>query len=359
MSNGVHRSTAPATAADIFDAICATPSGDEDEDSVRGGGGEPGGITGQLMERFASSVKRELTEGSHDGDCVATVSVEEMVVAARSGRHVVVDVRSPGEFSKGHVPGAVNLPLFTDAERAKVGTAFAKQGRAPAMVLGMRCVLPKLAGIVETVEKLAAGRTEEAKGRASEEEAVKVYVHCWRGGMRSSSVTWLLRHRCAGLNVHCVAGGYKMFRRWALTRWSTVVTGTKPGGETTAAEAAEEEAAVAGGAATVAEHAVPDTLPAPPHGPRVCIIGGRTGVGKTRVLLALRTAGEQVIDLEVRQTRVCHARLIRWIKRTRRLAANCRQSHPLHRPFDTSLFLCQSRALDPGSASLLKGSRGA
>ena len=54
---------------------------------------------------------------------------------AVNGGAVLLDVRSPGEFEKGHVPGAVSVPLFSDDERAAVGTAFAKQGRGPAMVM--------------------------------------------------------------------------------------------------------------------------------------------------------------------------------------------------------------------------------
>jgi hypothetical protein len=228
------------------------------------------------------------------------------------------------------------------------------------MVLGMKCVLPKLPGLLQTVHELSAAvrekRQRTGEGAVDNDDAVaadtgaayagagagaarvKVYVHCWRGGMRSSSVTWFLRHSSAGaggplaMDVRVMRGGYKTFRRWALSRWApATVSGTKQlpraGADTvettgmtasdtavavaaTAAVAAaaatvtaEEEAAEAAAAAeaveTEAEAAVAtaaeDTAP---YGPRVCIVGGRTGVGKTRALLALRAAGKQVIDLE-------------------------------------------------------------
>jgi tRNA 2-selenouridine synthase SelU len=327
--------TAPATAAELFDAIVADD------------GGGSGGITIEIMECFAAAVKSELTtptdgtSGGDGGDVL--VSVEEVVAAAHDGA-VVLDVRSPGEFAKGHIPGAVNVPLFTDDERAKVGTAFAKQGRGIAMVMGMKCVKSKLNGILKTALDLAAARKQQLRERRrrerreeqqrEEEEGigggggdddddnddddndappVTVYVHCWRGGMRSSSVTWFLRHSCqtaqeghgaapAVVTMDCrvMRGGYKSFRRWALSRWAPVATsGTTKQQVGAAAEeavlAAEEAAAGAGGAVTAATET--DAAPAP-YGPRVCIVGGRTGVGKTRALLALRAAGEQVIDLE-------------------------------------------------------------
>ena len=320
------------TAAELFDLIVAT-NDDGGDDSC----------TIDNMEAFAASVKGELAGGGEagggggggggggDGAAAATdgviVDVDEVVAAANDGA-VVLDVRSPGEFSKGHVPGAVNVPLFTDDERAKVGTAFAKQGRGVAMVMGMKCVRPKLPGILQTALDLAAARAKQLRDRrgAGEEgegsgttevdAPVKVYVHCWRGGMRSSSVTWFLRHSChtqlaaaaaaaaakatattAGeggphngtkttkntliMDVRVMRGGYKSFRRWALSRWAT-----KGGAAVAAGDNSTE-------ISTETDFAIPA-----PYGPRVCIVGGRTGVGKTRALLALRAVGEQVIDLE-------------------------------------------------------------
>ncbi|EEH60131.1 uncharacterized protein MICPUCDRAFT_30706 [Micromonas pusilla CCMP1545] len=201
------------------------------------------------MEAFAAGVRRTIKR--------AEASVDDVVRAARRG-DIVLDVRSPGEYARGHIPGATSMPLFTDDERAKVGIAFAKQGRGVAMVLGMKATRPKLEDIIATASALVEERKKIRDRDGGDGErggaTTAVYVHCWRGGMRSSSVAWFLRRSLAdrGVDVRVMRGGYKAFRRWA----------------------------------------------SPPRGPNVCIVGGRTGVGKTRALLALRDAGEQVIDLE-------------------------------------------------------------
>lgn len=150
----------------------------------------------------------------------------------------ILDVRSPGEFARGHLPGAVSFPLFSDAERAEVGTCYKQEGRDRAIELGLKVVGPKL--------------TEWAiQGKALAQEG-QVRVHCWRGGMRSSSMAWLLA--TAGLRVTLLTGGYKAFRQWIRT----VLAQPKP----------------------------------------IMILGGMTGVGKTAVLQALAELGEAVLDLE-------------------------------------------------------------
>ena len=230
----------------------------------------------------------------------------------------VVDVRSPSEFAQGHIRGAHNLPLFSDHERSVVGTMYKHQGREAAMAQGMRYVAPKLPALVAQARTLAV---DGALG-----------VHCWRGGMRSGALSWLLRQH--GLRAPTLSGGYKGFRAWALARWGGLAMpvptakqkkqkkppppvgargvdsarcgdgGTNDregeGAAPTAAPAASEAAAVAlaaertiGGVPAALVEAV-RALP----GRRVCVIGGRTGVGKTRVLHALRAMGEAVIDLE-------------------------------------------------------------
>lgn len=151
---------------------------------------------------------------------------------------VVIDVRSPAEYAHSRIPGATNIPLFSDAERAVVGTTYKQQGRQQAIELGLRLVGPKLADLTVDARRLANGGCAK--------------VHCWRGGMRSGSMAWLLR--TAGLQVVTLEGGYKAFRRRALTELKRPL--------------------------------------------QLHVIGGLTGSGKTRVLHALRTLGEQVLDLE-------------------------------------------------------------
>jgi tRNA 2-selenouridine synthase len=158
----------------------------------------------------------------------------------RASRVPLVDVRSPGEFAQGHIPGAANVPLFSDAERAEIGTTYVQQGRHEAIQLGLARVGPRLAQLGEQVRALAS----ESDG--------ELLIHCWRGGMRSASVAWLAET----LDCHAATliGGYKSFRRWAAH--STGV------------------------------------------GRKVCVVAGMTGTGKTCVLQALAECGESVIDLE-------------------------------------------------------------
>jgi len=201
------------------------------------------------MERFAELASASGRSGR------ATCDALTDALARRRGRVTLIDVRSPGEFAKGHVPGAVNAPLFDDADRAAVGTVYKKVGRGEALVLGMRCATPRLEEIVRVAEE-ACAKSDAMASCSKDEDSDVVYVMCFRGGMRSTCVGWLLQERLEGRRVRVLDGGYKGFRRWALERCGN--------------------------------------LPAP----RVCIIGGRTGVGKTRALLALQARGEQIIDLE-------------------------------------------------------------
>jgi len=152
----------------------------------------------------------------------------------------VFDVRSPGEFAKAHIPGAINLPLFDDEERAAVGTCYKQQGRDEAVEMGLEFVGPKMAKLVKDAKAVAGASPDTLR------------LHCWRGGMRSSSVAWLLE--TAGLKVSLLQGGYKAYRNWVRE----TVTGPRP----------------------------------------IWILGGMTGTGKTLVLQALATLGEQVLDLE-------------------------------------------------------------
>ncbi len=152
----------------------------------------------------------------------------------------VLDVRAPIEFAQGHVPGALSLPLFSDEERARIGTTYKQVSQNRAVHLGLEFFGPKMSALVKQAEKLAPGR--------------EVRLHCWRGGMRSGAVMWLLE--LAGFRVHLLDHGYKEYRRAVLASF------------------------------------------AEPRAWRV--LGGLTGSGKTDVLHALAAAPHQqpVVDLE-------------------------------------------------------------
>lgn len=149
---------------------------------------------------------------------------------------LLLDVRSPGEFSHASLPTAINLPLFSDKERAAVGTTYKTAGQQAALCLGLEYVGPKMRSFVETALNLKS----------------PLRIYCWRGGLRSSSMAWLLN--TAGIKTYTLQGGYKSFRRMALELFA------KPF--------------------------------------KYHLIGGFTGSGKTAFLHNLRKSGEQVLDLE-------------------------------------------------------------
>ncbi len=150
----------------------------------------------------------------------------------------MLDVRSPGEYAQGHIPGAVSFPLFSDEERAKVGTCYKQVGRDEAVELGFEIAGPKCAEFIRQAKALAPERS--------------LRVHCWRGGMRSGGLGWILE--MAGFKVYTLEGGYKAYRRWVRQVLST----PKP----------------------------------------MIILGGMTGTAKTLILQELMKLGEPVIDLE-------------------------------------------------------------
>ena len=160
---------------------------------------------------------------------------------------LLLDVRSPAEYAHAHQPGAVSLPLFTDEERKVVGTAYKQVSRQAAIKIGLDYFGPNMRPMVEKVENLLAEKNKEGVSKDN-----TVYLYCWRGGMRSSAVAWLLD--LYGFKVKVLSGGYKAYRAWALKINAFTY--------------------------------------------RLQLIGGFTGSGKTELLKALAQKGELVVDLE-------------------------------------------------------------
>lgn len=166
----------------------------------------------------------------------------------------VIDVRSPTEYRHAHIPGAHSLPLFTDVERKVVGTTYKQQSREAAIKIGLDYFGPKMKKMVEEVEALA-NSCESLTGdekRLTTHNSRIILIYCWRGGMRSGAVSWLLD--LYGFKVYTLVGGYKKFRNYVL-----------------------------------------DTFKTPFH---FNILGGYTGSGKTELLKALKQKNESVVDLE-------------------------------------------------------------
>ncbi len=151
----------------------------------------------------------------------------------------VIDVRSPKEFNHAHIPDAINLPLFTDDERALVGITYKNEGREIAILKGLEIVGPKMSEMLREVLTLR-------------EDLTKITIHSGRGGMRSKSMATLFDF--AGIQTEVIKGGYKRYRNEARKLFSQEW--------------------------------------------QIIILGGRTGSAKTKILHALKLLGEQVIDLE-------------------------------------------------------------
>jgi len=150
----------------------------------------------------------------------------------------VVDVRSPSEYNMGHIPGAVNIPLFDDKEREAVGTKYKKEGRLPAILEGLKHIGPVLKSKLEKALKIA--------------KEGKLLVHCWRGGMRSEAMAWLFS--MGDIEVCLLEGGYKSYRHYVMESLSVKR--------------------------------------------KMIVLGGMTGSSKTHILGYLDSHGEQVLDLE-------------------------------------------------------------
>src|SRR6186713_1673814 len=137
-----------------------------------------------------------------------------------SKHYTVIDVRSPAEYKHAHIPGAYSLPLFSDEERAIVGTAYKQESREIAIKHGLDFFGPKMKKIVEEAESLVQRRDPIAIGSGVGDSELRtpnpknILVYCWRGGMRSGAVGWLLD--VYGFKVHTLIGGYKKFRTRVL-----------------------------------------------------------------------------------------------------------------------------------------------
>lgn len=129
------------------------------------------------------------------------LSIESFLEFAKL--HPVLDVRSPGEYSQAHIPVATSFPLFTNDERRVVGTAYKQESREKAIKIGLDYFGKNMVSMVEHAEKIILAN----KGASRE-----VGVHCWRGGMRSAAVAWLLD--LYGFKVNLLVGGYKSYRHW-------------------------------------------------------------------------------------------------------------------------------------------------
>lgn len=153
-------------------------------------------------------------------------------------QHPVIDVRSEGEYAHAIFPCAFNLPLLNNEERAIIGTTYKHEGNQAAVLKGYELVGHKFVDYIKQALVIAPNK--------------KINVYCWRGGLRSNIMAFLLH--TAGFEVNLLQGGYKKYRNWVL-----------------------------------------QTLELPRN---IRIVGGKTGSGKTYILQAIKKLGGQIVDLE-------------------------------------------------------------
>ncbi len=154
----------------------------------------------------------------------------------------IIDVRSPAEFAEDHMPGAVNCPVLSNAERARVGTLYKQESPFAAKKIGAALVARNIAEHIETrfLDKPRSWRP---------------LVYCWRGGKRSGALAHVLRQ--IGWQAGTLEGGYKSYRRHVVAALSEL-----------------------------------------PRRFAYRVVTGATGSGKSRLLEALAAQGAQVLDLE-------------------------------------------------------------
>lgn len=155
--------------------------------------------------------------------------------------HLVVDVRTPLEYEEDHIPAAINVPLLTNEERVEIGTLYKQTGPHQARVRGLELTAHRFPLLVEEITKTAAGRP--------------ILVYCWRGGLRSKTVTSILE--LTGFRAVQLKGGYKAYRSQVIAYFEEFR----------------------------------------PPGPLV-VLHGMTGIGKTAFLLGLSSEQFSVVDLE-------------------------------------------------------------
>ena len=172
---------------------------------------------------------------------IQKISIEAYI--ALQTNHILIDVRSPSEFQHAHILNAKSLPLFNNEERALVGTTYKQKSREDAIKIGLPLFGTKMLGMIEKVESWI---------EALQQNKPDLVVHCWRGGMRSAAVAWLLD--LYGFKVYQLIGGYKAYRNWVLQQFNETYT--------------------------------------------IKVLGGYTGSGKTEILHELKNRNQPIIDLE-------------------------------------------------------------
>ncbi len=167
-----------------------------------------------------------------------TVEIASFVSEMKSRNVIVFDARSESEYLQGHIPGAICFSLLNDIERKEVGITYKEQGQQQAVLKGFELVGHKFSDFAKRAIELAEGR--------------EIFIYCWRGGLRSNVMAWVMS--LAGLKVTLLKGGYKSYRNLCVQQFLA------------------------------------------PHD--LIVLAGATGSGKSEMLHQLKEHGSAIIDLE-------------------------------------------------------------
>ncbi|WLV25596.1 tRNA 2-selenouridine(34) synthase MnmH [Aciduricibacillus chroicocephali] len=166
-------------------------------------------------------------------------TIEELLELRESGKYALVDVRSPKEFQEASIPGAINIPVFSNEERSEIGTLYKQESPEAAKQRGLEIFSDKLPRFINDFQKLNK----------------PVAVFCWRGGMRSKTATTVLD--LMGVKAGRLKGGIRSYRQYVVK--------------------------------TMESYNLKSDL---------IVLNGYTGTGKTKLLHQLLDKGYPVIDLE-------------------------------------------------------------
>ena len=165
-----------------------------------------------------------------------SIPIQEYI---KTSKHLsIIDVRTPAEFSEGHITGAINIPIFSNEERAVVGTKYKQESRDTAIAKALEYIAEKTDHYLDELQKLVPSQ--------------EICIYCWRGGFRSEGMGHLFQ--TAGKKVYRLEGGYKAYRNFVLDSFKQKY--------------------------------------------KLIVIGGMTGSGKTEILEEIGKTNQQMLDLE-------------------------------------------------------------